>query len=179
MAAMAVSTSFAQGTPTPPDPPQSPAAPAPPTPPGTPDTPGAPGDEPPPGGQSPSSPPPSRDRASRLDPFPVVVVAGRQGKRATQVTELSVRGPRKARVVVRCLGAGCPMRRVAGTIPRAKRLRVSRAQRVYRAGLAIEVRVSGRDRVGKYTKIRFRRGRTPARSDACLQPGSSKPSACS
>ena len=143
-----------------------------------PGTPGTPGDEPPPSGQDPAAPPPAQARASKLDPFPVVVVAGRQGERATHVTELSVRGPRKARVVVRCLGARCPMRRVAGTIPRAKRLRLSKAQRVYRAGLAIEVRVSRGDRVGKYTKIRFRRGRTPARRDACLQPGSSRPSAC-
>ena len=178
MAAVAVSTSFAQGTPTPPDPPEPPAAPTPPTPPGTPGTPGDPGDEPPPGGQDPSSPPPQAG-ASKLDPFPVVVVAGRQGKRATQVTELSVRGPRKARVVVRCLGERCPVRRVARTIPRAKRLRLTKAERVYLAGLTIEVRVSDGDRVGKYTKIRFRSGRTPARRDACLQPGSSKPSACS
>jgi hypothetical protein len=70
------------------------------------------------------------------------------------------------------------MRRARATIPRAERVRVRKAQRVYRAGLVIEIRVTGEDRVGKYTKIRFRRGRTPARSDACLQPGSSKPTAC-
>jgi hypothetical protein len=108
----------------------------------------------------------------------VVIVAGRQGRRATRVTELSVKGPRGARVVVRCLGERCPMRRARATIPRAERVRVRKAQRVYRAGLVIEIRVTGEDRVGKYTKIRFRRGRTPARSDACLQPGSSKPTAC-
>jgi hypothetical protein len=94
------------------------------------------------------------------------------------VSELSVKGPRDARVVVRCLGERCPLRRTAATIPRTKRLRIRKAQRLYRAGLVLEVRVTGADRVGKYTKIRFRGGRTPARSDACLQPGSSKPSAC-
>jgi len=70
------------------------------------------------------------------------------------------------------------MRRAATTIPRAKRIRVRKAERVYRAGLIVEVRVTDTDRVGKYTKIRFRRGRTPAFSNACLQPGSSKPSRC-
>jgi hypothetical protein len=127
---------------------------------------------------TPEAPDETQAGPSRLNPFPVVIVAGRQGRRATRVTELSVKGPRGARVVVRCLGEGCPMRRARATIPRAERLRVRKAQRVYRAGLVIEIRVTGEDRVGKYTKIRFRRGRTPTRSDACLQPGSSKPTAC-
>jgi len=70
------------------------------------------------------------------------------------------------------------MRRVAATIPRAMRLLIRKAERVYRAGLVVEVRVTDTDRVGKYTKIRFRRGRTPTFSNACLQPGSTKPSAC-
>lgn len=162
---------------------QIPAPPSIPTPdtlltPEAPDEPAAePAAEPPQDSPAPSASP-TQARPSRLDPFPVVIVAGRQGRRATRVTELSVKGPRGARVVVRCLGEGCPMRRARATIPRAERLRVRKAQRVYRAGLVIEIRVTGEDRVGKYTKIRFRRGRTPARSDACLQPGSSKPTAC-
>ncbi len=127
--------------------------------------------------QNPPSPPP-KVSPSKLDPFPVVVVAGRQGERSTKVSELSVRGPRKARVVVRCLGKRCPLRGTAAAIPQSKRLRVRKAQRVYRAGLVLEIRVTGADRVGKYTKVRFRGGRTPARTDACLQPGASKPSAC-
>jgi len=179
VAAAAVSTSFAQG-PAPPQPPPPPGAPAPPetpTAPGEPDTGEPPAGEPPAGEPSPSDAP-AQSGPAKLDPFPVVVVAGRQGMRSTRVSELSVRGPREARVVVRCLGEQCPMRRAAATIPRTKRVRVTKAERVYPAGLVIEVRVTGRDRVGKYTRIRFRRGRTPARSDACLQPGSSRPSAC-
>ncbi|MDQ3645042.1 MAG: hypothetical protein M3356_06000 [Actinomycetota bacterium] len=131
-------------------------------------------------------PPPSPAKAGprKLDPFPVVIVAGRHGRRSTRVTQLSVKGPHEARVAVRCLGRGCPIRRAAATIPTSERVRVRKAQRVYRAGLVIEVRVTGEDpatgedRVGKYTMIRFRRGRTPARSDACLQPDSTEPSAC-
>jgi hypothetical protein len=159
---------------------QIPAPPAVPTPPDTlltPEAPDEPAAEPPQDSQAPPASP-TQAGPSRLNPFPVVIVAGRQGRRATRVTELSVKGPRGARVVVRCLGERCPMRRARATIPRAERVRVRKAQRVYRAGLVIEIRVTGEDRVGKYTKIRFRRGRTPARSDACLQPGSSKPTAC-
>lgn len=152
--------------------------PVPPLPPGTPVPPGAPPTpDDPPAGEDPPAPPPEA-APSKLDPFPVVVVAGRQGERSTKVSELSVRGPRKARVVVRCLGKRCPLRRTAAAIPQSKRLRVRKAQRVYRAGLVLEIRVTGADRVGKYTKVRFRGGRTPARTDACLQPGASKPSAC-
>ena len=166
-----VSGSSAQAPPTPPTPP----APAP-EPPVTPVTPGEP-DGPPVGQQDPESPPPQAG-PSRLRPFPVVLVAGRQGPRSTVVTQLSVRGPRGARVAVRCVGRKCSMQRAVTTIGPAKRLRVRRAERVFRAGLAIEVRVTGKDRVGKYTKVRFRRSRTPARSDACLQPGTSKPGPC-
>lgn len=152
--------------------------PVPPLPPGTPVPPGAPPTpDDPPAGEDPPAPPPEA-APSKLSPFPVVVVAGRQGERSTKVSELSVRGPRKARVVVRCLGKRCPLRRTDATIPRSKRLRVRKAQRVYRAGLVLEIRVTGADRVGKYTRVRFRGGRTPARTDACLQPGASKPSAC-
>jgi len=178
VAAAAVSTSFAQ-EPAPPQTPPPPGTPAPPEAPTAPGTPGEPDtDEPPAGDPGPADAPAQSSGPAKLDPFPVVVVAGRQGMRSTRVSELSVRGPREARVVVRCLGEQCPIRRAAATIPRTKRLRVTKAERVYPAGLVIEVRVTGRDRVGKYTRIRFRRGQTPARSDACLQPGSSRPSAC-
>jgi hypothetical protein len=89
-----------------------------------------------------------------------------------------VRGPFDALVTVRCLGEECPLRRVRARIPGDKRVRMRRAERVYRAGTSIEIRVTRENRVGKYTKIRFRAGRTPTRSDACLQPGATRPSPC-
>lgn len=131
-----------------------------------------------PGGDPGGSDPTAEPDAEKLDPFPVVIVAGQQGKRATRVSELTVKGPRGARVVVRCLGVACPMRRAATTIRRSGRVRLRKAQRIYRAGLRIEVRVTRAERVGKYTRIRFRRKLAPARSDACLQPGEREPSPC-
>jgi len=176
--ACVVSASYAQAPP-PPDPPPPPATPEPPTPADDPSPPSEPAPSEP---SRPSEPAPSRDepeaRPAKLDPFPVVVIAGRQNRRTTRVTELSIRGPRNARVSLRCLGEGCPVRRVRATIGASKRLRLRRAERVYRAGTAIEIRVTGRDRVGKYTKVRFRSGRTPRRSDSCLQPGERSPSPC-
>ena len=170
------------------DTPEPPAQPCPPSTPDTPDTPTAPGttctpedpsdpSEPPVGGQTPSAPP-AQAKPSKLDPFPVVVVAGRDARRTARVTELKVRGPPDARVVVRCLGDGCPMRRAEARIPRSKSLRVRRAQRIYRVGTRLQIRVTGKDRIGKYTQIRFRSNRIPARTDACLQPGDTRPSPC-
>jgi hypothetical protein len=123
-------------------------------------------------------PPPDETEPRKLDPFPVVVIAGRQGKRTTSVTELTVRGPRHARVRVRCLGRICPVRRVGARIPAGGRLRLRRAQRIYRAGTGLEIKVTAEDRIGKYTKVRFRRGRTPSRRDSCLRPGEREPSPC-
>ena len=80
-------------------------------------------------------------------------------------------GPRRAKVSVRCKGRGCPFRRIRGTIGKRKRLRFRRAQRTFRAGQVLEIRVTGGNRIGKFTRITFRRGRAPRRVDSCLTPG--------
>lgn len=121
---------------------------------------------------------PSTPDAALLRPFPVVVIAGRLRGTRTVIGELTVRGPRGARVSVRCRGARCPFRRAGGTIGRRRRLRVRRAERSYRPGTVLEVRVTARERIGKYTRIRFRNRRAPRRRDLCLRPGESRPSAC-
>lgn len=125
------------------------------------------------------APPPNRPgRPLRLEPFPVIVIAGRQRRRLTRITDFLVRGQARARVSVSCRGRGCPIRTVRGTIGSARRVRLRRAQRVYRAGSVIEIRVWAANRIGKFTSIRFRRGRAPARTDSCLEPGARRPSPC-
>ncbi len=114
----------------------------------------------------------------RLAPFPVIVVAGRHRGGRTRITDLVVRGPRGARVSLVCRGRRCPVRRASGVIGSGKRLRLRRAQRLYRAGHVIDIRVTAPGRVGKFTRIRIRRGRTPSRRDLCLQPGAASPSTC-
>ena len=116
--------------------------------------------------------------AARLRPFPVLAIAGRVRGRTTRLNYFVIRGPRRAKVNVRCRGRGCPFGRIAGTIGKSKRLRFRRAQRAFRAGQVLEVRVTGRDRIGKFTRITFRRGKAPRRVDSCLQPAASKPSRC-
>lgn len=115
----------------------------------------------------------------RLSPFPVLVIAGRLRGRTTRISDFVVRGPRRAKVSVRCRGKRCPFRRIGGTIGPRKRLRFRRAQRRYRAGQVLEVRVTGRNRIGKFTRIAFRRRLAPRRSDLCLRPGTTKPTSCS
>lgn len=124
----------------------------------------------------PAQPPP---KPSFLTPRPIVVIAGVRRGRFTSVDELSVRGPAGAIVRVSCLGRGCPVRRLSTRIGARKRLRLRRAERTYRAGAVLEIRVidAARERIGKFTRVKFR-NRTPSRSDSCLKPGARRPSAC-
>ena len=123
--------------------------------------------------------PPPPPRAAKLDPFPRVVIEGRRRGSLTHVSKLMVSGPRGALVRMRCRGRGCPLRRLASTIGRDRRLRLRRAERTYRAGTVIEILVLDQDeeRIGKFTRVRFRRG-TPGFTNACLEPGAQTPSRC-
>jgi hypothetical protein len=121
---------------------------------------------------------PGAQPAARITPFPVVVITGRQRGRLTRITGLVVRGPKGAKVSLTCRGKRCPVRRTSGTIGAKRRLRLKRAQHVYRVGQVIEIRTTQANRIGKFTRIRFRKGRTPSRSDSCLLPGAKRPSTC-
>lgn len=125
--------------------------------------------------------PPEPARPALLRPRPVVVIAGLRRGRFTFVEELSIRGPVGALVRVRCRGRGCPVRRISTRIRSRRGVRLRRAQRTYRAGTVLEIRVvdSDRERIGKFTRVRFRaRGGTPRRTDTCLEPGARRPSPC-
>jgi len=127
------------------------------------------------------APPPAPPAAKLLSPRPVVVIAGLRRGRFTFVDELSVRGPTGAVVHVRCTGSRCPARRISTRIGERRRLRLRRAQGTYVAGAVLEIRVIDEDgeRLGKFTRVRFRgRGQTPLRTDSCLKPGAKRPSAC-
>ena len=61
---------------------------------------------------------------------------------------------------------------------RRRRLRIRALERAYRAGASISFRITRRGYVGKYTRVRIRAGRVPARMDRCLVPGKRRPRRC-
>jgi hypothetical protein len=110
-----------------------------------------------------------------LSPRPVVRITGRLTKTGAHVAALTVRAPRGAHIAVRCQGSGCPRRHWAGA---ASLVHVVPFERDLRAGTRIVITVTRRGYIGKHTVIVVRRGHPPARRDACLFPGSSKPRRC-
>jgi hypothetical protein len=113
-----------------------------------------------------------------IAPFPIVRITGRTSPRGARIDLLEIVAPAGAKVSARCAGKGCPFRKWrklvgAGTLV-VKPLR----GRYLSAGVTLEVRVSRRNEIGKYTRIRIRKLKPPVRDDRCLAPGSSKPSQC-
>ncbi len=134
---------------------------------------------------------PVRERpAESISPFPVVSMFAAVGDRGTKIQELVVRAPAGARIRVRCRGRGCPFRsfvRKATSPPaadvNAHAVRIIRFHRfrghLLRPGTLIEVRVTKRGEVGKFTRFRIRKGKPPKRTDRCLAPGAKHPARCS
>ena len=68
---------------------------------------------------------------------------------------------------------------VTSAQPRATlSLRVRKLERLLLPGVRVRLYVTQRGAVGKYTKIRFRRGKAPVRTDRCLIPGAPAPVQC-
>jgi hypothetical protein len=111
-----------------------------------------------------------------LRPFPVIRIRGFFARRGARITLLSIRGPRAARVNVRCIGDGCPVRRLS--LPTAE-TRVRRFERFLRAGILLQIRVTRPGRIGSYTSFLIRSRKAPLRTDRCLSARSGKPIQCS
>jgi hypothetical protein len=116
-------------------------------------------------------------RPSLLNPFPIVTVAGEVTRAGTRIDRLAVRAPRGSRVLVRCRGADCPLKRVSKSL-RKTRTRVRAAERLMPPGVGVEVLVRRGDSIGKFTRLRFREERPPRRADGCLWPGTNRMAAC-
>jgi len=112
---------------------------------------------------------------SFIKPFPVVRISGRFKGVRTRLTRVTVRAPRGARIRVSCQGRGCPYRRRAIAV---RLVRVRALQRTYRPRARIEIRVTQPQKIGKFTRLRTRRGKAPLRIDRCLRPGSTRPVRC-
>jgi hypothetical protein len=120
-----------------------------------------------------------------LSPFPVVRIAGRITKRGTRVRLLRVDAPVGTTISVRCGGRGCPFKKQVRAVRTSAKsrtsasVRVRRLERLLRPGVRVRVYVTQHGAVGKYTRLRFRAGHAPARTDRCLMPGSWVPAVCS
>ncbi|HEX4483518.1 MAG TPA: Ig-like domain-containing protein [Solirubrobacteraceae bacterium] len=122
-----------------------------------------------------------------MQPFPIVRIAGSETSYGVKVRLLTVQAPLGAKVSIACVGGGCKTKaesRVAKASSKstsragAVTLAFARFERPLRAGASLQIRVTQAGDIGKYTSFAIRRKRLPVRTDACLQPASSKPSAC-
>jgi PKD repeat protein len=114
-------------------------------------------------------------KPSPITPFPVIRLAGRYTHSGVTVRLLSVMAPRGARTVVRCVGGRCPVRSQART---SRLSRFRRFERGLPPGVKLEIRVTQRGRMGKYTSFRIRSGRPPLRRDRCIAPWTTRPRRC-
>jgi PKD domain-containing protein len=119
-----------------------------------------------------------------ITPFPVVSMLAAVAKRGTTIEQLVVRAPAGAKIRVRCRGRSCPFRSFAmkaGVEAKASRIvRIRRFRRhLLRPGTVIEIRVTKRGEIGKFTRFLIRKGKPPKRTDRCLPPGANRPKRCS
>ena len=117
--------------------------------------------------------------AQFMRPFPVVRVIGAVGKRGTRIREIVVTVPEGTRVDITCRGGGCPRVHAKGRATAARTVHVRRfARRLLRPGAAVRIWITKPGTIGKYTRIRVRKGRSPSRVDRCLPPGAVQPARC-
>ena len=118
-----------------------------------------------------------------LAPFPRVRIRGVATRQGARVSLLSVRTAGGTRILVRCKGRGCPWvrqvhkARFSSRRARAVRIAGFRGRRL-RAGAVIEIFVTRRGAIGKYTRFKIRRMKAPKRLDRCTAPGKARVRRC-
>jgi PKD repeat protein len=122
--------------------------------------------------------------ARLMSPFPRVRIHGVTTARGAKLDLLGVRTSGGNRVRVRCRGRGCPWqfwwRDVGIGSTRVRLVRVPGiADKPLRAGAVIEVFVTRKGAIGKYTRLKIRSGlKPPRRVDGCAAPGVARAERC-
>ena len=116
-------------------------------------------------------------KPSLMSPFPIVRIAGTVLRRGARVRTLEVRTSIGSRITVRCAGRSCPFAR-ASRVANARLVRFRGMRGFLRAGVTLSISVRKTGQIGKFTRFVIRAGRVPKRTDLCLMPGRSTPSAC-
>jgi PKD repeat protein len=115
-----------------------------------------------------------------LSPFPVVRLTGsvrRDGK--TDVARFAVHGPRGARVTARCIGSvDCPFHSRTEKIGKRGRVKLTALQRRFGAKTTLEVFVTQKQLIGKFTRFKLRQHKPPKRVDRCVKGNDLKPIHC-
>jgi hypothetical protein len=115
----------------------------------------------------------------RLSPFPVLTVGGRVAGAVTTITGMRLRRvPRGSTVTMACAGKGCPFRKSRLKVRGGSTARLRKLERRLPAGLTVVITIRKGNTLGKYIRIKIRRGLAPARIDRCVSPGSSRPLSC-
>ena len=115
-------------------------------------------------------------KATLMQPFPIVRIAGRETHKGVNLTLLTVAAPVSARVTVRIRRAGRHTRSVSRVASLGKRLASEgtvlmsfpRFARALPAGSTLEVRVTKAGQIGKLMRLIPHLGRLPSRQDLCL-----------
>ncbi|MDA0169720.1 hypothetical protein OJ998_11550 [Solirubrobacter taibaiensis] len=127
------------------------------------------------------APPPAaaapQTTAKRMSPFPTVRISGVVFANGAQISRLTVRAPRGARITISCFGKGCPNRRVK-RVARGKSIHVPAYEKYLRSGVRLVITISRKGYVSKVTTIRIRKKKAPLRSDLCRVPGATTTSNC-
>src|SRR5213078_2661159 len=121
-------------------------------------------------------------RLPLMRPFPIVRIVTTYSASRLKLSLLSVQASPGAHIVVNCKGRGCPVKKqtriaASGKVGAAP-ITFRRFERSLRAGVVLEIRVFKPGQIGKYTRLRTRRGRRPVRFDACLPPAATTPITC-
>jgi hypothetical protein len=104
-----------------------------------------------------------------MKPSPTVRMRGELTTYGANVTSLTIRAPRSAKIAIRCSGNTCPRKRWASSRTRKKTLtRASAFERVFNSGTKLTVSVTRKGYIGKRTTFTIRRGKAPLRRDTCL-----------
>jgi hypothetical protein len=121
-------------------------------------------------------------RLALMQPFPIVRIASTGTRSGAKLRLLSVLAAPGAQITVQCTGRRCPLRSQSHLAAAGKKGRAfvefRRFERSLKAGVILEIRVTRAGVVGKYTRLRIRRGKLPLRTDACLAGLATKPIAC-
>jgi PKD repeat protein len=107
-----------------------------------------------------------------------VQIAGRTTKRGAKLSLLRVRLPVGAVIKVKCKGSkACPYKSKRIKAKRTK-VRLKLFERSLPAGTKIVITTTLDGFIGKHVVFKIRKNKAPKRTDRCLQPGETRPTAC-